>query len=395
MNNARFAQQETAGYSLGNGDMSTKPPTGSGPLDRALELAISKCLRDAGRLPAFPHVTSKGEWLTSEHARWTGGFFVGMLWLAAELRGDPQIRETARSWAMRLAPRAPDRTTHDMGFLFEPSCVRGHNIMPDERLRSLAITAGRSLASRYVSKGRYIPAWDPTEGSQYRALAIVDTVMNLPILCWAASESGESRLRDIALQTAMTIMEQHVRPDGAIYHVVDHDPETGTVARRGTHQGAHDNSCWTRGQAWTLYGFTRMAALHPSDAMMAAARKTADYFLQQLGDRTIPPWDFDPDAAGGPVDSAAGAIAASGLLELGRRTGERHYTTSAERIVHGLIAGCVDFEHPERPGLLMHGTVDYPRRSGVDESLIYGDHYFMEALVKLRRPGLWEILGCV
>ena len=128
---------------------------------------------------------------------------------------------------------------------------------------------------------------------------------------------------------------------------------------------------------------------------MAAARNTADYFLQQMGDRGIPPWDFDPAAAGGPVDSAAGAIAASGLLELGRQTGDRRYAESAERIVQGLIAGCVDFEHPEKPGLLMHGTVDYPRRSGVDESLIYGDHYFMEALVKLRRPGLWEILGCV
>ncbi|MBM3855114.1 MAG: glucuronyl hydrolase, partial [Verrucomicrobia bacterium] len=303
--------------------MTTNPPQESDPLDTALELAIDKCWRDAGRLPAFPHVTSKGDWLTSEHARWTGGFFVGMIWLAAELRGDPQIRDTARSWAMRLAPRAPDRTTHDMGFLFEPSCVRGHKIMPDERLCGLAVTAARSLASRYVPHGRYIPAWDPAEGAQYAALAIVDTVMNLPLLCWAAKETGERHLRDIALQTASTIISQHLRPDGSTFHVVDHDPRTGEITRRGTHQGAHDNSCWSRGQAWTLYGFARLAALHPSGEVMAAARNTADYFLKHLGDRSIPPWDFDPDAAIGPVDSAAGAIAASGLLELGRRTGDR------------------------------------------------------------------------
>jgi unsaturated chondroitin disaccharide hydrolase len=362
--------------------------------DRALELAVHKCLRDAARLPAFPHVTHAGDWLTSEHARWTGGFFVGMLWLAGLLREDPRIFETARAWALRLAPRAADRSTHDMGFLFEPSCVRGYNIMKDEKLRALAVAAGQSLASRFVAKGRYIPAWDPSEGAEYLALAIVDTVMNLPILCWAARESGEGRLRDIAGQTASTIIAQHIRPDGSTWHVVDHDPATGEVTRRGTHQGAHANSCWSRGQAWTLYGFARMAGLHPAAEIIDAARRTADYFIAQMGTRAVPPWDFDPAAGPGPVDSAAGAIAASGLLELGRRTGDSRYTRAAESMVRGLIDACIDFDHPDLPGLLMHGTVDYPRRSGVDESIIYGDHFFMEALVKLRRPDLWDILGC-
>ncbi len=362
--------------------------------DRALELGIDKCLRDAERLPSFPHVTKDGDWLLSEHARWTGGFFVGMQWLAGVLRDDPAILSTARSWAVRLAPRASDRSTHDMGFIFEPSCVRGHNIRADDQLRSMAITAAGSLASRYVSKGRYIPAWDPSEGSEYLALAIVDTVMNLPILCWAARESDDDRLQEVAVQTVETIREQHIRPDGAAYHVVDHDPETGEVTRRGTHQGAHDESCWTRGQAWTLYGFTRMATILESEQLMATARETADYFVAQLGDRAVPPWDFDRNDPNEPIDSSAGAIAASGLLELGRRTGEKGYTDAGARLVDGLIDECVDFEHVEKPGLLMHGTVDYPRRSGVDESIMYGDHYFMEALVKLRRPEHWDILGC-
>ena len=363
-------------------------------LDRALELGMDKCLRDAARLPSFPHVTRDGDWLVSEHARWTGGFFVGMLWLTGLQREDPSTLETARHWAVRLTPRASDRSTHDMGFLFEPSCVRGHNIKPDNQLRDLAITAGRSLASRFVPNGRYIPAWDPSEGSEYLALAIVDTIMNLPIVVWAGRESGDERLHDIAVQTAATIKEQHIREDGATYHVVDHDPESGEFTHRGTHQGANDESCWTRGQAWTLYGFTRMAAMLESDALMATARKTADYFITQLGDTPIPPWDFTCDNDDEPVDSAAGAIAASGLLELGRRTGEDAYTRAGERMVQGLITHCVDFDNPEKPGWLMHGTVDYPRRSGVDESIIYGDHYFMEALIKLRRPDLWDTLGC-
>ena len=363
-------------------------------VDRALELAITKCLRDANRLSAFPHVTNDGDWLISEHARWTGGFFVGMLWLAGVLRADPAVLRTARSWAVRLAPRASDRSTHDMGFLFEPSCVRGHNIGADEQLRSMAISAARSLASRYVSKGRYIPAWDPSELPEYLALAIVDTVMNLPILCWAARETGDDRMHEIAVQTVETIRVQHIRPDGAAYHVVDHDPKTGAVTHRGTHQGAHDNSCWTRGQAWTLYGFTRMATVLRSAQLMATARKTADYFLARMGDRLVPPWDFDRDGPNEPIDSSAGAIAASGLLELGRRTGAKAYARAGARLVDGLIDQCIDLDRADQPGLLMHGTVDYPRRSGVDESIMYGDHYFMEALVKLRRPEHWNILGC-
>ena len=369
-------------------------PLASSLVARALALAVDKCLGDAARLPGFPHVTSQGDWLTSEHARWTGGFFVGMLWLAAEVRGDPRLRETACSWALRLAPRAPDCSTHDMGFLFEPSCIRGHRIQPDERLRQLALTAARSLASRFVPAGRYIPAWHPSEGAHYLALAIVDTVMNLPLLAWAARETGDPRLDQIALQTARTIIDQHLRPDGSTYHVVDHDPVTGAVTHRGTHQGAHDESCWSRGQAWTLYGFTRMSLLYPAADLLSAARSTADHFLARLGDDVIPRWDFDPAGAGGPVDSAAGAIAASGLLALAGRTGEARYQLAGERLVHGLAATCVDFGDPLRPGLLRHGTVDYPRRSGVDESLIYGDHYFMEALVRLCRPELRGILGC-
>ena len=363
-------------------------------LDRALEMAITKCLRDADRLPAFPHVTKNGDWQTSEHARWTGGFFVGQLWLAGALRGDREILKTARSWALRLAHRATDCSTHDMGFLFEPSCVRGNNVQPDEQLRLLAVCAARSLASRFAAKGRYIPAWDPSEGSQYLALAIVDTVMNLPILYWAAKDSGDSRLHDIAIQTGKTIIAQHIRPDGAIWHVVDHDPQTGEVTHRGTHQGSTDNSCWTRGQAWALYGFTRMAILHPADGMLEAARKTADYFIARMQGHIIPPWDFDRSDTAEPVDSAAGAIAASGMLELGRLTGDKNYSQAGQKLALGLIDACIDFANPNKPGLLMHGTVDYPRRSGVDESIIYGDHYFMEALVKLRRPELWHILGC-
>ena len=339
-------------------------------------------------------MTRKGDWLVSEHGRWTAGFFVGMLWLAGLVRGSTEIFETADAWAGRLYSRSFDRTTHDMGFLFEPSVVRGYNILGRAGHRATAIQAARSLATRFHSRGGYIPAWSPEEDPSYLGLAIVDTIMNLSILFWAGNETGDAELTTVGRRCAETIRAQHVRQDGSTYHTVDHDNESGAVKERSTHQGAHSESCWTRGQAWALYGFAKVGRMTGSEAMLATARLVADHFLERLGDRALPPWDFDRDFDGEASDSAAGAIAASGLLDLGRISDESAYSDAGRRIALGLIETCVDFARPEIPGLLMHGTVDYPRNSGVDESIIYGDHYFMEALIKLRHPQHWDVLGC-
>ena len=167
------------------------------------------------------------------------------------------------------------------------------------------------------------------------------------------------------------------------------------ISSKGTHQGADNESCWTRGQAWALHGFSKISIMTGSKEFLTTARQLADYFLNRLGNNILPPWDFDRSGEGQPRDSAAAAIAASGLLELSKVSGNSTYADQGRRIVLGLIDSCVDFENPDRPGLLMHGTVDYPRRSGVDESIMYGDHYFMEALIKLRYPHLWGSLSCV
>ena len=363
-------------------------------LDAALDLGINKSLRDAERLQAFPHVTRDGDWLVSEHGRWTAGFFVGMQWIAGLVRDDPAIYETAAKWNRRLRDRALDRSTHDIGFLFEPSAVRAYNVLGSEEFRDMAIQAARSLASRFHPRGHFIPAWSPEEDPAYIGLAIVDTIMNVSILMWAGREADDPELRSIGQRTAFTIRDQHVRLDGSTYHTVDHDPVTGAPTSRGTHQGAHDESCWSRGQAWAIYGFAKVAGIMDSEPMMTTARRVADHLLARLDDRIPPLWDFDAESDDEPRDSAAGAIAASGLLELGKLSGESAYSLAGRRITLGLIDTCVDFDHPERPGLLLHGTVDYPRRSGIDESIMYGDHYFMEALVKLRRPDLWDLLGC-
>lgn len=367
---------------------------GDAQLDRALQLGIEKCIQDARRLQAFPHVTRDGEWLTSGHGRWTAGFFIGQIWLAYMITNNEGAKELASDWSRRLEARAKDRSTHDMGFLFEPSFVRGFNVTGDGRLRDHAIQAAYSLATRYHPEGRYIQAWSEEEDPAHAGLAIVDTIMNLPILLWAYEQTGDKSLQEVGVAAAETIAGQHIRADGSTFHVVTHDPKTGVVTDKGTHQGASPSSCWTRGQAWAIYGFARMGAILRAQKLVDTAGRLADYFVARLDGDYLPPWDFDRSQADEPRDSAAGAIAASGLLELGRVSGEPRYTQAGYRIAVGLAYNCVDYQNPTRPGLLLHGSVDVPRRSGIDQSIVYGDHYFLEAIVKIRRPELWNRLGC-
>lgn len=368
---------------------------GNAQLDRALHLGIEKCIQNARRLQAFPHVTRDGEWLTSEHGRWTAGFFIGQIWLAHMTTNDEEVKKLAFDWSSRLEPRAKDQSTHDMGFLFEPSFVRGFNVTGNNRLRDHAIQAAYSLATRYHPNGRYIQAWSEGEDPAHAGLAIVDTIMNLPILLWASEQTGDRSLHEIGVATADTIATQHIRTDGSTFHVVTHDPMTGVVTNKGTHQGASSSSCWTRGQAWALYGFARMGVILRAQRLVDTACRLADYFVAKLDGHYLPPWDFDRSQADEPRDSAAGAIAASGLLELGRVSGDLRYTEAGYRIAVGLAQNCVDYQNSARPGLLLHGSVDVPRRSGIDQSIVYGDHFFLEAIVKIRRPELWNRLGCL
>lgn len=363
-------------------------------LEQAYRLGIEKCLCDARRLSGFPHTTRDGRWLVSSDGHWTGGFFVGMLWLAALEGSSPDAEELALRWARRLEPRTADSSSHNLGFLFEPSYVRGLRISGRAEFRDGALRAALSLARRYRPQGAFIPAWDPALDPAFAGLAIVDTVMNLPLLLWAGRESGRRELARIGRAVGRTIARQHLRPDGSAIHVVHHDPVTGAVTSTGTHQGASADSCWSRGQAWTLHGFARLAALTAERGFLEAARRAAGHYLLRLGPEAIPPWDFDRPDPSEPRDASAAAIAASGLLELARLTREARYQTSAKWMLIELARSCVDFEHPEAPGLVRHATVDLPHRSGIDVSTMYGDHYFLEALFKLRRPADWHLLGC-
>ena len=361
-----------------------------------LDFCVARTRENLGRLDGFPHTTRGGRWRTSEHGRWTAGHWVGTVWLAHLWSGDPVLADAARAWAERLAPRQHDTTTHDMGFLFWPSFVRGHRLTGDAWYRGVAVNAARSLATRFHPEGGYIQAWEEAEDPAHAGRAIVDTVMNLPLLLWAADETGDARLREIALAVAETTAAEHVRPDGSTWHVVDFDPATGAPRRRGTHQGLHDASFWSRGQAWATDGFASVGRMAGRDDLRAVGARTGDFFAARLTPGVAPPWDFAATGDGEPRDAAAGAIAATGFLDLARSAGDpaerARWAQRAGDLLDTLVATCSGAADPAAEGLLLHATADRPRNSAVDESLAYGDHYFFEALLRAERPDLVEPL---
>jgi unsaturated chondroitin disaccharide hydrolase len=365
-------------------------------LKSAFALGVEITSANLKQLEEFPHTTDRGKWKQSRHGRWTAGFWIGLLWLSYLSTGESNWRNKAEEWARRLECRKYDHFTHDMGFLFQPSFVRGYSATGDEYFRNVALCACSSLASRYNPVGRFIPAWDVSEDQIFSGRTIVDTAMNLPILYWGTRNGGDAKWADIADNVAATIRKHHVRHDGSTFHVVDFNPMRGTAVSYTTHQGYAANSCWSRGQAWAIYGFSQLYGLTKNPDDLETAKCMADYFMNHLPDDVIPYWDFEaPNIPYEPKDSAAAAIAASGLLELNRVLGgDSTYLSVAKEILLVLAADYMNMDKDalNQQGILLKGAVDVPRGSAIDESIIYGDHYFMEALFKLLYPEKWPVL---
>lgn len=368
--------------------------------ERAYRRALEVADRLLGELEGFPHTTRHGCWRVSAEGRWTAGFWIGLIWLLYLEVGDERVRDAATHWLGKLRFRETDTTTHDMGFLFEPSFVRGFNITGEQDFRDAGIQAARSLATRFHSVGGYIQAWDESEDPIHCGRTIVDTVMNLPLLIWAARAADEPNLAAVAEQVAQTTAHYHVRSDGSTYHVVDFGPGSGRPLRSITHQGYADESCWSRGQAWALYGFCKLHLLTGDLRWLDVSQRVADFFLTHLPEDNLPYWDFRlPDTAGEPRDSSAAAIAASALLDLATCAhhvdASTRYRRGAERLLDALILNCLSQSASGQQGILLHATHDRPRNSAVDESIIFGDHYFVEALTKLLHPDRRPLLDAV
>lgn len=316
---------------------------------------------------------------------WTSGFWPGILWIMYDVTGKEHYKKAAWSWDEKLEPwlLKPEEMHHDVGFQFLATAVIKHLITGDEEARRRGIAAANFLAGRYNPAGRFIRAWN---GDKI-GWAIIDCMMNIPLLFWAAQETGDPRYQQIAKAHADMAIEHFIRPDGSAKHIVCFDPKTGEVAEVLGGQGAAPDSAWSRGAAWALHGFAAAYRWTGESRYLETAKRAAHYFLSSLPEDRVPYWDFRlPSFEGEPRDSSAAAIAASGLLEIADAVPElekRVYRDGALSILKSLTDNYSTWDRPEHQAILTGATGHRPAGKYIDGSLIYADYYYVEAFAKL------------
>lgn len=321
---------------------------------------------------------------------WTTGFWTGLCWLGYEVTGVDRFRDAAETQLATFERRLGEGevSTHDLGFLYTLSAVAGHRITRNERYRSTAIRAADLLVDRYWDAPGLIQAWGDHEAAEdtwVRGRMIVDTMMNLPLLFWASETTGDPRYATVAETHARTSADRIVRPDGSTFHTFKCDVETGVPVGGETEQGHGADSCWSRGQAWAIYGYAVTADYADEGAYAELSAKLANYYLDRVEDDHVPMWDFDAPTDPGIRDSSAAAIAACGLDELSRRLPSADDRTSIYRTAALETLGSLTENYStgglDSNGLLTDGAYD-PSDGDYDECCIWGDYFYVEGLVR-------------
>lgn len=339
----------------------------------------------------FPMYTVDGKWFHRRElwTHWTDGFLGGMMWQFHLRSGDSVWRERAEHYSKLLENRQFDRNVHDLGFIFLSTYLPWYELTGDQNLNDVLIQAGRTLAMRFMEKGQYLRSFVAPES------LFIDIMMNVPIIFYAANETDDQNLTRIATNHCRTTADTIVRTDGSTAHEGIFDLETGEFLRQTTHQGLRDDSAWARGLAWSLYGYSKCYALTGNPEFLLISQLNADYWLSHLPADKVPLWDFNADPAaplpyGPQKESSAGAIAASGLLDLAKQTKDAvkavAYQQTALQMLDALVRpDYLANETPGWEGILKHGVYHTAKNLGVDESVMWGEYFFVEALTKVVR----------
>ncbi|MGM9758978.1 MAG: glycoside hydrolase family 88 protein [Parabacteroides sp.] len=363
-------------------------------VERGLQVAADQALRMAHELEqkpgAFPKtLDEQGQLETSDYRWWCSGFFPGELWYLYETFQTPELKRYAELFTERVEPAKSMTNTHDLGFMLNCSYGNGYRLTHNPAYREVMLEGARSLATRYNEKIGLIRSWDFTNEGKWQYAVIIDNMMNLEFLLWASREAKEERYYDMAVSHANRTLMEHYRPDYSCYHVVSYDTITGYPQCKQTRQGYADESSWSRGQAWGLYGYTMMYRETHINEYFIHATRIANYLMNhpRMPEDKVPYWDFDtPDIPNTPRDASAAAIMASALIELASMDQTdfgRRCLAFAEEQLRSLSSPAYLAE-PGSNGnfLLKHSTGFYLGNSEIDVPLTYADYYYVEALLR-------------
>lgn len=336
----------------------------------------------------YPMYTKDGKWKHEGPVwtHWCDGFLPGMMWLFHKRLSNGNGNGNADYWlkqAIRyskpLEPRKLDRDVHDLGFIFLSTYYRWYQFTKDPALNDVLIEAGRTMSLRFREKGQYLRSF-VAENSLF-----IDIMMNVGIIFYAAHETGDKRLRDVAIRHALTTRRVLVRGDGSTAHEGIFDTDTGEFLKQATHQGHRGDSCWSRGLAWALYGFGTCYEYSRDPRFLETAEACADFYITHTPADGVPPWDFGaPPESRKLLDTSAAAIAASGLLRLSRLLHDpvkgHFYWSTAMHILRTLSNKHLGKADPGWEGVLKGGVYHIHKDLGVSESVMWGEYFFLEAL---------------
>lgn len=364
--------------------------------DEALDYCVSQTERSLEMLQPYDYMMSPRNIALGDsvwHQRpvskelWTEGFWPGILWYAYEYSQDESILEAAKGYTevLEFLSQQP-AYDHDLGFIMFCSYGNGYRLTGDERYKDIIIATAERLSELYNPAVGTMLSWPrevPTFGGHN---TIMDNMINLETLFWAAENGGRPELRDIAIAHADTTMKYHFREDGSCYHVAVYDAETGEFMRGCTHQGYADDTMWARGQSWAIYGYTMCYRFTKDPRYLDFACKVTDVYLKGLPEDMVPYWDFnDPMIPNASKDASAAAVVASALIELsGYVEGDKgqQYLDDAKAMLESLHSNYRSGDI--NPSFLLHSTGHRPAGSEIDYSIIYADYYYIEALLRLK-----------
>lgn len=364
-------------------------------MDRIIDSSIQVAMKHALNMGEYlkdsvdllPRTYEKGVFKTSNSGWWCSGFYPGVLWYLYEYSGKQEMVKLAELYTSRIEREKYTTDNHDVGFMLYCSFGNGLRLTGNEKYIEVLETGAGSLATRYDPKIGLIRSWNFNK-HRWQYPVIIDNMMNLELLMWAYKQTGNQLYQTISVNHADKTMHYHYRPDYSCYHVVSYDTITALPHKRETWQGAADESSWSRGQAWGLYGFTYMYRETKQERYLDQAVQIADYMIKHPNMPTdyIPYWDYNaPDIPNEPRDASAAALMASALIELSGFVPsplKDTYLSVAESQIITLSSS----EYLAEPGtngnfILKHSTGAKPFKSEVDVPLTYADYYYVEALV--------------
>ena len=321
---------------------------------------------------------------------WCSGFWPGILWMDYTYTKDERVRKAAEGYTEALSFLANQPAyDHDLGFLVINSFLKGYEATGNEDYKHTAFAAADSLATLYNDKVGTILSWPRHVKDFGGHNTIIDNLINLELLFWAAENGGNKHLKDIAIRHAETTMKHHFREDGSCYHVAVYDTLTGEFLRGQTHQGYADSSMWSRGQSWAIYGYTMAYRFTKDKRFLDFAQKVTDIYLKRLKETSndwVPLWDMDdPRGIEAPKDASAACVVASALFELCQYVEDgksKEYKSAAINMLSDLSSEKYQ-SRSQNVAFLTHSTGNHPGGSEIDASIIYADYYYLEALLRM------------